>query len=547
MAIAVPDLATLDPDEVQQTLDFISQRLGEYAPAVLRNRGVVRELVMQFAAILAAAQARVIETQVTNSSSLLKITEDPDGADPDVVDLVLSNFRLTRKDGGTASGQVAVVVSQKVPTTVPKGTRFEANGLLFETPAAYAGRVSSGAVVSGTDRLIRPLTGGDYVFTVDVVAVEPGSGGQLKRGVRLVPQSLIQNFVRAYAESDFAGGSDAETNAELIARLESGIADRSPSNRTTLDALVRNADEFSEVVATSVAGFGDAEQRRYHYLFPVAFGGRVDLYARTRPLPQDVKLTRNCTLVEKRAEGGVWQFSLARDDAPGFYEVARVVAVDSDSGTQVGYEVLELLHGLDPAADSTGFAPDLDSAVESAFTRFQTATVRFLDTDTDVTGLTTGESRADYDAIVTVLPQVAELQAFLADRERRPFACDLLVKAPVPCFLELNFTVFKKAGQADPDLGSIRADLAAYVNGLGFPGRLSAGALAAVAHARLSGGQTLSAIDMFGRILYPDGDTVYVRSYETLLIPDTPTRMVSPLTVAIYLDPVRIGITTETL
>lgn len=547
MAIEVPDLTTLSDDEVQQTIDYIAQRVGEYMPTIQRRRGVVREILIHLAGVLGAAQAKVIEEKVEKASSLKKIIEDPNGADPEMVDRIISNFRVTRRPGGRARGQVTIVLSRQIPVTIPKSLKFEAGGVTFTADSAFAARTSPGSVVSPTDRLLRPVGDGGYAFTIEVTAEKEGSSGQLKRNARLVPQGLVQNFVRAYAESDFTGGVDADTNEELLTRLQEGLADRSSSNRATIDSMIRNTKEFSRVLATSVIGYGDPEQLRYHYLFPVAFGGRIDVYVRTQDVPLALKLTKTATLIEKKAAGGVWQFSLARNEAPGFYEVRKVVVAGQDDGGQTGYEVTELIRGFDLSDDGTGLTPDIETAEEAAFTRFQTGTVRFLDTETSTDGLTVGESKKEYDVVVMVMPLVAELQTFLADRSRRPAAADVLVKAPVPCFLELNFKIYKKAGTADPDVETIKTALAAYVNNTGFDGRLSAGALAHVIHQNLPSGMTVGAIDMFGRIVRPDGKTRYVRSDETLLIPDWHEIMVTRRTVGIMLDPASISIAIDTV
>ncbi len=440
---------------------------------------------------------------------------------------------------------MTVVLSQLIPVTVSRGAVFEANGLTFTADNPYAARTTAGAVVNPTDRLIRAVGDGRYVFTIEVTAVEDGSGGQLKRGARLVPQSPIPNFVRAYAESDFTGGVDVESNEELLARLQEGLADRSSSNRVTIDSMIRDTPAFADVLATSTIGYGDPEQLRYHYLFPVAFGGRIDVYVRTQDVPQALKLTKSATLVDATAAGGVWQFSLARDEAPGFYEVQKIVLAGTDDTAQTGYEVTETIRGFDLTDDGTGLTPDIETAEEAAFTRFQTATVRFLDTETDTTDLEVGTAKVSYDVVVSAVPLIADLQTFLADRSRRPAAADVLVKAPVPCFLEVNFVVHRAAGAADPDLEVIRTALAAYVNATGFPGRLAASALAHVVLEQLPAGMTASSIDMFGRIVRPDGTVRYVRSDETLTIPDESDRMLSARTAAVYLDPSRIGISVE--
>ncbi len=546
MAIAVPDLTALDSDEVQQTLDFIAQRVAEYAPTVERQRGVVRQIVLDLNSILGAAQSQVINDQVVISGSLLQINENPEVADPEMVDRLLSNFRVIRRSGAAATGQVAIVISRSVPVTISKGMRFESGGMIYTTDNAFAARTTAATVVNNTDRLIRPA-GTDFAFTIDVTAEVVGAAGQLSRGTALTPQSLIPDFVRAYAEDDFIGGLNEDTNEELLDRLQQGLADRSSSNRTTIASMIVNEPAFERVLAVSVIGYGDPEQIRYHTIFPVAQGGRVDVYARTQAQPQSLVVTRSATLIEKTAAGGVWQFSIARDDVPGFYEVEKIVLAGHDLSAEAGYEVTETVRGIDLSDDGTGLTPDVVSGAEAAFSRFQAATVRFLDTDTEITALTVNSAKADYDVAVTVMPLVQQLQEFLSDRDRRHSATDILVRAPIPVFLSLNFTVRKSVRDAAPDLDAIRTALASYVNNTGFIGRLSASSLAHVVHQNLAVGQTASAIEMFGRVLRPDGTTAFSRSYDTLEIPNEPEKMVSSRTAVFYLDPRRIGISVESV
>jgi len=94
------------------------------------------------------------------------------------------------------------------------------------------------------------------------------------------------------------------------------------------------------------------------------------------------------------------------------------------------------------------------------------------------------------------------------------------VKAPVPCFVSIAFTLNGAAGATLPDSFLIKDDLAQYVNRLGFCGRLSASTLLDIIHNRLSGKISVSAIDMNGEILRPDGTTRRIRSSEVLLVPD---------------------------
>lgn len=536
----LPDLENLPQEQVDAAHAYLAQRLAEYAPTAERRRGVIHDVVLYLEGVFAAAADEWAD-RLRRSGSLLAIQADPTLATDEIVDGVLSNFGADRKAGGRASGRVVVQIASLAPSNVASGTVFAAQGRTFVTEQAFAGRVSAAGVANPTDRLIRPLGDGTFAYVIDVVAAADGTAGMLRRGTRLEPQTLIPGLLAAYAESDFTGGLNAESNAELVARQREGIAGKNTSNRTTIAAMVRQDERFERVVGLSVVGFGDPEQTRYHSIFPVAFGGRLDVYARTQGLPQTVRVEVTATLVQQTAAGGVWQFGLTRDDAPGFYDVVQVVKAGESELARTGYEVTSLERQLDLTADGTDFLPDLTTAAEAAFSRYQAGVVRFLDTDTP--GDAAVGATAAYVAFVRAMPLVADLQAFLAARDRRPGGGDVVVKAPVPCDVRLTFTVYKRTGQADPDTAAMAAALADEVNQGGFPTRLPASALQAVAHRFLADGQATGALDLWGKITLPGGGNPrYLRSPAALEVPDLPAQAVTGRTVAFYLDPSDVSI-----
>jgi len=544
MALPLPDLRTLDPDAVDQVQGETAQRLQEAYPQADQKRGVLGDTVLHLHAVLMTAVGTLL-AQKERSDSLLGIADQPTAADPTLVDKVLSNYRVQRGAGVRASGQMTIVVSRLIPTTVPAGAVFTANGIAFQTPAAYAARESPAQVAATTDRVLRPIGDGLYAYTVPVVAVAAGTAGLLRRGANLVPAQRIPNFVRAYAEGDFAGGFDAESNADLMRRLQQGIAAPAWSNRATIDAMIHAQPDFARVLQTSIIGFGDPEMHRdQHTVLPISTGGRCDLYARTQSVPASVLLTKTCTLIEKTAEGGLWSVSIHRDDAPGFYRVDRVGPPGSPQDT-AGYEVVADIRDFD--ASGPGFVPDVRTAVEAAYSRYQTATIRFLDTAGDVTGLVVNTTTAPYDLVLSYMPQIADLQLFTGDRRVRNPAGDVLVKAPIPCDTTISFSIRQPATAEPPDLVAIAEAVAAAVNNLGFPGQLHASMVADIVSDMIPEGSYLSAVDMAGRIRRPDGVLRRIRSSEVLLIPDEPEFLVSPRTTAFLLDPQDVGVTVKTL
>lgn len=545
MAIELPDLENLSVEAVDATHAYVTQRMAEYAPSSETKRGVIHDIVLYLEGVFGAAHDEWAD-RLRKSGSIKAIQADPTLATDDIVDQVLSNFRFERKGGAAASGRVVVVLGSLTPSNVPAGIVFTANGQEFVTETAFAGRVSQASVVAATDRLIRAVGDGTYSYVIDVVAAVEGSAGMIRRGTKMAPQTFIPHALTTYAESDFTGGVNPENNLELVARMQEGISGKNPSNRVTLAAMIREDERFERVVGVSMVGYGDPEQVRYHGVLPVAAGGRLDVYLRSQGLPVRVRLERTATLVEQTAAGGVWQFGLDKDEAPGFYDVDKIVLKGADEIATAGYEVTadDRFHDL-TEADETALVPDVESAIEAAYSGYQAGVFKFLDTDTAAS--LPLNSKRDYVVVMRAMPLVAELQAFLAGRDVRPGAGDVVVRGAVPCDVRLTFKVLKRAGQADPDTAAMAAALADEVNGLAFPGQLSASRLQAVAHQFLVDGQATSAIDMWGVIRRPDGTTRQLRSADKISVPDESDRMVSGRTVGFFLDPEDVSISVQVL
>jgi hypothetical protein len=544
MAITVQSLAELDTDKVQQTVELISTLLQEDFPEIDLKRGVLHDLLLYYNGVLAAAQQENID-RYRRSSSLQAINDDPALADDDNVDRVMSNFRITRREGANAIGSVTVVVDALETVTISAGADFEANGKTFSTTSPYTAVTADENVTSDNDRVLTSRGDGTYFFVIDVEATEEGVDGLIKKDTLLIPQFSILNHVKSYATSDFIDGTDTETNAELLLRLQEGIAAKTLSNRVNMTALVR--EELPSLINMSIIGYGDEEMLRdQHSIFPISYGGRVDAYVRTQLEPQLLGVTKEATLIETDADDrGIWQFSIARDEAPGYYDVTAVRPLDADESFG-SFEIREEIRTTDMTNIAAELTPDVLGAEEGAYTRYQAGTIRFYDSETDTSALTVGDT-AEYSVTIRVMNDVATIQTILGRRSTRNYAGDVLVKAAVPCFVSLAFTLQGKPGEPLPDADAIKAALTDFVNNTGFVGRLHASSLSDIIHNYLEGQVAISAIDMFGQIRRPDGTIKPLRSTEVLQVPDEPDRMVTARTTVFIMKAEDIAISAETV
>jgi hypothetical protein len=143
------------------------------------------------------------------------------------------------------------------------------------------------------------------------------------------------------------------------------------------------------------------------------------------------------------------------------------------------------------------------------------------------------------------MPLIRQAQDFLGNRDNRSRAADVLVRAAVPCFTSLSFTIRKDAASSMPDLNAIRRALVAAVADVGFSGQLHSSLISGVVHRYLTGKQALGSIDMFGRIVRPDGQNEFIRDNTILKIPDDPTRLVTGNTTVFLVNEDDIAISVD--
>ena len=121
------------------------------------------------------------------------------------------------------------------------------------------------------------------------------------------------------------------------------------------------------------------------------------------------------------------------------------------------------------------------------------------------------------------------------------------MRGAVPCFMAVNFSLRKYAGASTPNTDAIRLAVATAVNKLGFIGELHASTIAEAVQGNLDSNVSIAKLDLFGRILRPDGSLRIIRDGDVLNVPDEPALGVSGRTVAFLLDPADVGITIETV
>ncbi len=536
------NLSSLNSADVSQLLDQLSTQLQELNPNLDLKRGVFKDTVAYYHAVLEAAIRTNLE-RYQSARSLQQIQADPTLADAGVVDQVLSNFNVTRRVGTKATGTVTIEISQSASVTVPANAVFEGLGKQYLATKTFIARTTASQVSSDSDRLITALSNGNYAFTIEVEATEIGSDSKLNAGDLIVPNRTLANYVTSFATSTFTDGTSTETNAELLADLQLGMSAKTISNRSNMKAWVKSNTAYSSVTNQSLVGYGDAEMLRdQHTIFPISYGGRVDWYIRGQAALQVTSQVAEATLVSVSGSTSLWRFSLDKDVFPGLYEI-RKVRREVDSALDTGFEIVSDTRSNDLTA--SGFLPDIKTVAEGAYSSFQTVTIEFTDTVTATSGLTPGD-KANYAFEITGVPHIKAIQSDASNRDYRSYAADALIKAPVPCFVDINLTLNKSQGDSDPNTDGIKSSIVEEVNSVGFIGRLDGSRLIEKINAFLQDDISVTDLDFLGRIRRPDGSIKYLRSGDALVVPEEPDKMVGSKTVQFFAEVSSIAVNVKT-
>lgn len=522
--VAVPALDSLNGDVINAKLAESITRLQVLFPNINFTAGVFRELIVNPHSILEASLQAVVDEYEANMAPA-EVLANPDAVPAWALESVLARWRLERDPATAARGSIAIVRSVETTLTLPTAFVFTANGVGFVTESVYSIKTDEASLESTTDILAQRISDGRWIAFIPVVAQEAGVTGLLKLGAPVVPEQPIENLITAYAASDFVGGSDADTGAELLAKLALAAAAPCLSGPTNMKAwLLKN---FPAAVNSSVVGAYFAEMLRdRHWIWPTGGGGKVDWYIRTQREYQDVTVTLSATLVEKFNDGsGTWQLSLSRDTASGFFEIVSILPEGSeDIGS---FEITSDVRSYDTTDDED--APEIEAAVEAVYSPFQTGIIQFRDTTTDTSLLSVGAT-ASYDVVARVMPFLKSIQdAILADTSR-PAAGDILVKAPIPAFTTVDARITLDLSSS-VTLGALQQAAADAINMEGFTGKLHISRIHKALQTLLGEDGDIEFLTVRARVRRPDGTHISLAERDLLTAPDEPENMVTANTV----------------
>jgi hypothetical protein len=378
------DLSDVNQDDFDAAEAKLIAAVREYNPTVdLRVGTALRDLLIRQSSVLNAYNEKLNE-DLRNSQSLQAISENPELADDDVLDGILSNINIVRREGAPATGLVIVTVPNAERFIVPDGYTFTiASGLAYATSQSYRARPEDAFTGALDELLITPHTtddlAGSFYVLVPVTATTIGSDTNISSGVAMtVTEALVVGTTSQESYNNFTGGADEESIEELLARVPTALGQKSMESQQSIGAVLQG--QFPSIREIAAVGFGfEAQLRDKHNIFGSAMGGKTDIYVRQSTDPE----TQTYIVQADKVEDGIYTVTLTPDIAAGIQFVRSVTSPEVITPTTPLTNQLPVI-GSYPFTFSRGTAGlgdsyhDFDTNNLSVETAFSSLSVSYL-------------------------------------------------------------------------------------------------------------------------------------------------------------------------
>lgn len=471
------------------------------------------------------------------TQSLSAVLKSPEIASNEIVDSILSNFQIERRIGSFATGRIKVVFSRDTTQSISSASIFRtSDGLEFKPTATFR------IIADPKDPLDLKLTSfgvGQYYALVPVQSVERGAKYQISDGIPIFTSIASSFFIATSSFGNFVGGSDDESNEALINRLPEAMSVKNLSSRLSISATIK--DRFPDVSDVSVQGAQDpAMSRNSHNVFGIKAGGFVDVYVKTASGILNGQLSTEASLVEIIGSSkAIYTAKVNKGDFPGHYLVNSVRSSESSiSSFFIRSQVKDI--DLDD-----GFGNIIPKAVEGVYSCYQQSSVFFeIDYDESLGAVPSDQ----FSEVITVVLGISyaqgieDIQSSVSDRQAGVILADYLIKAAIPCFIELPTITIEASSYSAAS--EVKMAIYNYITALGIGATLKVDEMIMRIRAVPEVKSVRLPITVSGFILCPDGSTLDISSSGDLSIPYRPDLAVVPQNTAFFIELSGINVAT---
>jgi hypothetical protein len=330
----IPGIQVSDNEVLEAELIAVQVLQAKYPDLDLREGTGIRDLVVRPAATLMAMLNKSL-TFYFAQNTIDGITDD---TAQDILDKIMSNWFITRKQGSKAIINARLFFARQKDVALTTDTFFSTDSILKFFPSSNVSIPSA--------QLTFDTFNNEYYYDVDLTAEAEGTTYNISSGSLLYFTNFDPFFLRAEINFLKASAVETETNSEFITRANTAISTRNLINNRSITSNM--LEDFTALDGVTAIGMGDAEMIRdqvWSYVStltpPTALihtGGKVDVYCRVPLASSVVQVTTDSSGIAQLG-GAIYEF--ARSQIPGsavadqipFYDTKTVTSLTSASTT----------------------------------------------------------------------------------------------------------------------------------------------------------------------------------------------------------------------
>lgn len=432
--------------QFKQAQLVIQQLISKHNNKLDTNKGsVLRQLLVRPYAYVYTYINKLITNWLNRTSvGYLKNTVD---TQDQIADLVASNYFVTRNQGRKASGQIIISLNRS-SSSIPQYTKFIISSQSFNSPYVYM-LGYTGQDTQTIKYIPTQQVDGQYKAIIAVQASQPGAL-QIIQGTPVQLSNTISNFQHAQVFSAISGGSDIQTNAQMMARCQAKCSGTLGTQRAITNRLLQAP---VNVISCNCVGTAQPGQFRssYNNLF-IPAAGAVDVYVKTRNIPSKKQLVISDLIYNQ--QNRTYTFQINADQLDGFYTIENI-RLYNDQQQMVG-------------SSSYGSTKFLDCSIQyvSQDQLMDNKGARLSSKQKAIVTINKIEQAIQYcyaTAQISYMPGISALQKYMTE-DNVFIGQDILVKAAIPVKLEVSCQISSNEGFTDSKLDQIAEAIAQIIN-----------------------------------------------------------------------------------
>lgn len=424
-----------------------------------------------------------------------------------------------------AIGEVKIVFKTENPSRylVNIGTVFTSpGGVEFTTNVGY---VFASQSTNNTIQLRKNKDGG-YYGIVPVIAVVPGSSGNIGADTSLTVSGSFPVDVECTTVDTFQNGKDGLSVAEILAKIKYRYASSVLNTREQIVLYLSKLQSLGNVSQIGVVGVGDSEMLRCdHPFLPVQKSGAADIYVACSNYPATKRVVVQAVVASSAAGQTKLTIPISEDDAPGYLKILSIRDVSSDLAISIDSETRDL--NIEPKLGT--LMPLITDPRHAAFSAFQTAVVvGNLPQTADV-----GSTR-NVELTVLQQPGIAEAQSTISGRLVRSLGGDVLVRSAIPMLLSIEVTLTAQYELEVPNADLMKQAIVKEIGDRPMRASIFAADIIRAISRYLSDDIVPSSVSFSAEVIMTDGSSSVIHEVGKLDTPDNKAMQLTPRTAAFY-------------